>query len=108
VDIPAAVADRDATVLIMPGLADPNDTGLWEADLSIRLYAGSPVLVDGSGPGEFTLAPGQSAAFRFPLGNSPWPLGDGFFLLGNVVVDAKGTLWSREVRLPEPGPPIMR
>ncbi len=108
VDLPGEAAERDLTVVITPGFADPSPTDLWTGDLSIRLYPETPVLVDLSQNADFSLAPGTRAEYRFPLGTVPWPLGDGFFPVGNLVVDAKGTLWGREVRLPPAAPPVMR
>jgi hypothetical protein len=107
-ELPAATADRELVVVLLPGIADPTANPLWEGDLSIRLYAESPVLVDPVAPAEFSVARGRSAAARFKLGESPWPLPDGFFPLGNVVVDTHGVLWGRETRLYQPKPPLMR
>jgi subtilisin family serine protease len=108
VALPAGAGDRDLTVVLAPGFADPGATALWSGDLSIRIYAETPVLVDPGQSLEFALAPGASTSYRFPLGKVPWPLGDGFFPVGNLVVDAQGTLWGREVRLTPATPPVMR
>jgi subtilisin family serine protease len=107
VDLPQATAERDLTVVIAPGFADPNPTALWNGTVSIRLYAETPVLVELGQRAEFSLGSGQRASYRFPLGKIPWALGDGFFPVGNLVVDAKGTLWGREVPLPPATPPVM-
>lgn len=107
-DLPPALAGRDAAVVITPGFADPAAAPLWDGDLRIRLYAESPVLVEAVGSSEFTAGPGARVTRAFRLGPSPWPLGDAFYPLGNVVIDVGGRLWGREVPLPEPVPPIMR
>jgi hypothetical protein len=108
VDLPAATTDREYTVALMPALADPASSALWDADVSIRLYAESPVLVEPSGKAEFAVGTGQRAEIRFPLPKMPWPLPDAFFPLGNFVVDSHGALWGLETRLAGPKPPIMR
>lgn len=104
----SAQVGRAATVVLAPGLADRAGRPAWDGNLTIKLYAESPVLVDPAGPADFELAAGRSGTVRFPLGKIPWTLPDGFFPLGNLVVDVGGELWSRESRLPEPLPPVMR
>jgi hypothetical protein len=107
-DLPAATTDQDYTIAILPALADPNSTALWEADLSIRLYGESPVLVEPVGKAEFAVAKGEATSARFLLGTTPFTLPDGFFPLGNLVADSQGNLWGLETRLSGPKPPLMR
>jgi len=107
-DVPEGMTDRDLSVVLTPGLADPGSTLAWDADLTIRAYADTPVLVDLNTGGEFALEPGAARSLTVPLGRLPWPLEDGFFPLGNLVVDTKGSLWGREIRLPPAAPPVMR
>jgi subtilisin family serine protease len=99
---------RDLEVVLTPAFADPTATALWDADLTIRVYAETPVLVDIPSGAEFSVDPRQTTRVAFPLGRFPWSLEDGFFPLGNLVVDVGGVLWGREVRLPPPAPPVMR
>jgi subtilisin family serine protease len=107
-DLPAATTEREYTVALVPAFADPAASTLWDADVSIRLYAEAPVLVEPTGKAEFTVGAGQRAMVKFPLPKPPWPLPDAFFPLGNFVVDSHGTLWGLETRLSDPKPPIMR
>ena len=99
---------RDLTIVVAPGFADPLAQPLWDGVMSIRFYAEAPVLLEAAGPAEVSLPAGGLWGLRFPLGKSPWPLGDGFFPLGHLLVEVNGIEWGREVRLPAPVPPIMR
>ncbi len=107
-DFDSAGTTPDLTIAVEPGFADPLAEPLWDGMLAIRFYAESPVVLEPSGPAEASVAAGGQSAMRFPLGRSPWPLGDGFFPLGQLLVEVNGSSWGREVRLPDPLPPIMR
>jgi hypothetical protein len=107
-DLGPELAGQQVEIVLSPGFADPGATALWEGDVIIKLYAETPRLVETAVPADFRLAPGARLARRIALGKSPWPLGDGFFPIGNFVIDARGTLWGREVGLPERAPPPMR
>lgn len=107
IDLDSTRVGQDATLILAPAPAERIDRN-WDGRLSIRFYAEAPVLVDPVDPAEFILAAGQSKSVRFALPKSPWELPSGFFPLGNLVVDVGGRLWSRESRLPDPDPPIMR
>ena len=54
------------------------------------------------------LEPGARAAVRFLMADSPWPLPDGFFPLGQGVVMEGDMLWTRTGGLPAPTGPVMR
>ena len=99
---------RDLTIVVAPGFADPLAQPLWDGKMSIRYYAAAPVLLTSVGAAEAALPPGRGFTLKFPLGKPPWPLGDGFFPLGHLLVEVGGHGWGRESRLPEPVPPIMR
>ena len=107
-EIPEGFVERDLTIVLTPGLADPGATTLWDANLSIRGYAQTPVLVDIPAGAEFSVAARQTVNLTVPFPRFPWPLEDGFFPLGNLVADAHGALWSREIRLHPAPPPVMR
>lgn len=107
-ELPTVPSEREFTVVITPGFADPNPSSLWGGDLSIRLYAEAPVLSPMPGSGEFSVAPGRQAGAKLLLGALPWSLPDGFFPIGNLVVDVAGQLWGREVKLAPAPPPVMR
>lgn len=107
IELDGTAGDRDAEVVLLPGLADPVAQPTWNAAISIRFYAESPVLVEIPAGAEFGVEPGATSSIRFPLGTIPWPLGDGFFPLAQLVVDVRGELWGNEVRLPVPTGPIM-
>lgn len=107
-DLEPRLGGRQIEVVLTPGFADPGSTALWEADLSIRFYAATPMLVPQAGPEEIRLGPGERLDRMLVLGPVPWPLGDGFFPVGHLVLDTEGTLWGREVPLPDPLPPLMR
>jgi hypothetical protein len=96
-------------IALFPGLAEPESGEGWMVNLSTRLYADSAVALErqGGGAAPTTVAAGATAAVSFRLGDSPWPLGDAFFPLGVLVVDA-GDVWTREIGLPQPAPPVMR
>jgi subtilisin family serine protease len=102
VDVPAAARNQDVSIVLSPGFADPDANTLWSGNLSIRLYAETPVLLDPAGPAEFSLKRGAQSAARFLMSKMPWPLGDAFFPLGQMVIDVGGTTWGREIPLPEP------
>ncbi len=108
IEVPSGLAGHDAVIEVSPGFADPVPTALWSGELGIRFYTETPSLVTAASATEFQLAPGATTTSRFVLGKLPFALGDGFFPLGNLVVDARGTLWGRETPLPEPAPPVMR
>jgi len=99
--------DRDVDIVLLPGLADPTAEPTWNATISIRFYAESPVLVEIPAGAEFAVASGATTSIRFPIGAVPWRLGDGFFPLAQLVIDVHGELWGNEVRLPAPTGPIM-
>lgn len=107
-DLEPRLSGRQIEVVLTPGFADPAATALWEADLSVRFYAATPVLAPQPGPEEIRLGPGERVDRVLFLGSVPWPLGDGFFPIGHLVVDSEGVLWGREVPLPSPLPPLMR
>ena len=107
-DFDSAGGPRDLTIVVAPAFADPVAEPLWDGLMSIRFYAEAPVLLEGVDPTEVALAAGGQGVIRFPLGKAPWPLGDGFFPIGHLLVEVNGIGWGREVRLPPPAPPIMR
>ncbi len=103
--------DMPATLALSPGLAEPGSTAAWTVRVAIRLYADLAVTlpaVAGELPVAVTLTPHAAATVRFRLTDSPSPLGDGFFPLGTVVMQANDRLWTREAGLPSPHPPVMR
>ncbi|MEO8450267.1 MAG: S8 family serine peptidase [Gemmatimonadota bacterium] len=107
-DLPAATKDRELVMVLTPAFADPDAAQLWTGQLSIRLYAETPVLVEPAGPSEFTTARGGSATVAFKLPASPWALPDAFFPLGSLVIEVNGASWGREVPLPQASGPIMK
>ena len=98
------------TLELLPGFADAVTDAPWTLRASLRLYADSAVtLVPGAtGPAALTVPPGREGSRAFPLPAAPWPLGDGFFPLGILVVRAGDETWTREGGLPLPSPPMMR
>ncbi len=107
-DFDSAAAVPDLTIAVAPGFADPFAEPLWDGMMAIRFYAETPMVLEPTGSAERSVAVGGQSTVRFPLGRTPWPLGDGFFPLGQLLVEVNGSGWGREVRLPEPLPPIMR
>ncbi len=99
---------RDLTIVVAPGFADSLAPPLWDGVMSIRFFAETPVLLGPVGPAQAVLPASGQSVLQFLLGKSPWPLGDGFFPLGHLGVEVNGTGWGRQVRLPDPVPPIMR
>ncbi|MGE5092108.1 MAG: S8 family serine peptidase [Bacillota bacterium] len=108
----AGHADMPVEIGMFPGFADTTDAARgWTVKTSIRLYADSArtlAAASGEVPVTLRLPARGSADARFVLPADLWPLGDGFFPLAAVVAEAGGTLWSREVGLPLPAPPVMR
>jgi hypothetical protein len=108
--LPSGHGNMPVELALFPGFADVASDEPWTLRASIRLYADSAVAVvqPDSAAGKITVAPGKSVSRSFPLPPSPWPLGDGFFPLGVLVVRAGEHTWTREAGLPLPNPPIMR
>ena len=97
---------------MFPAFVDSADAARsWSVRTSIRLYADSGVTLkpeQGDPPVAVTLPRRGTATIRFALPVPPLPMGDGFFPLAAVVAEAGGELWSREVGLSAPLPPVMR
>ena len=107
VDLTQAKPAGAAEVLLFPGFAEPAGADRWTADVSIRLYADSSRVVQLGGP-EVRVAPGATgtATLEFPV--LQFALGDGFFPVALVVAGVDERVWTREVGLPEPTPPLAR
>jgi hypothetical protein len=103
-DLPAGRPDRQAEIVLGPGFADPAAEPLWDATLTVRLYADS---LGGHGGVRAARLTSSADGYRFRLPPLPWALGDAFFPLGRVTLHAGGDLWEREGRLAPPLPPIM-
>jgi hypothetical protein len=108
--LPPGHGDMPVELALYPGFADAVAEQPWTLRASIRLYADSAVSLapGGSAPASVTIAPGRNASATFPLPESPWPLGDGFFPLGILAARVAGDTWTREGGLPLSNPPIMR
>lgn len=90
-----------------PGLARPAATDRWTARVSIRFYAAKPRTLTPAASAAVHLAPGASGEFRFGFPGSPWPLDAAYFPLGIVSAEVDGQVWTRELGLPRPTPPVM-
>jgi hypothetical protein len=101
VDVAKGQNDRQVTLGLFPGFADPADSADWSAGVSIRIYADTMVALSraGGGASQVTVARGATIARRFDLPESPWPLGEGFFPLGVLVAETGGRTWTRETGL---------
>jgi tripeptidyl-peptidase II len=98
VELPADHGAMPLSVGLFPGFADPAGDQSWSARASIRLYGDSSIAVSpaaGASPA-LTLAPGKSGTVSFPQPVVPWPVSEGFFPLGVVVVRIDGQIWTRE------------
>ena len=95
---------------LFPGFADRVSDEPWTLRASIRLYPDSAVSLApaSSAPAPVTIAPGRELSRSFPLPDSPWPLGDGFFPFGVLVARFADRSWTLEGGLPLPNPAIMR
>ncbi len=102
---PDGAGDRQATIVLSPGFAEPGATALWSADLRIRTYAARSVPPT---TGLVELRPGETRSFRLGLPGLPGRLGPGFDPLGRIVLRTDQGEWTTEVRLGPPLPPIMR
>ncbi|HMU60397.1 MAG TPA: S8 family serine peptidase [Gemmatimonadales bacterium] len=110
-EVPPGLAGKTLTLRLTPALADSADTGLWTLKVRIRLFASEAAPLDVASDEEHRtvfLEPGARAAVRFLMADSPWPLPDGFFPLGQGVVMEGDTLWTRTGGLPVPIGPVMR
>ncbi|HEX5003939.1 MAG TPA: S8 family serine peptidase [Gemmatimonadales bacterium] len=110
-ELPAELAGQTLTLRMNPALADPGDAGAWPLQVRIRLLASEVVPLEVASDEEqrsVYLAPGRVVATRFLLPESPWPLPDGFFPLGQGVVIEQGQRWTRTAGLPVPVGPVMR
>jgi hypothetical protein len=102
-ELPYGRPDRQAEIVLLPGFAVPDASVLWEARLTVRLYADSLT----GGPGLTAVPAAHSTERRFLMPALPWAPGDGFFPLGRVIVHSRRDAWSQEFRLAPPLPPIM-
>lgn len=112
VAFPEGHGDLAVRVGLFPGFADSADAARgWTVRTSIRLYADSAITLasdGGAAPVAVQLPAGATRVVRFALPPASPALGDGFFPLAALVVEANGLLWSREAGLPAPLPPVMR
>jgi len=110
-EIPDSLAGETLTLRLTPAFADSTDTGVWNLKVRIRLYAAEAFPLDvatGEEHRSVSLEPGARASVRFLMADSPWPLPDGFFPLGQGVVMDGDTPWTRIGGLPVPTGPVMR
>jgi subtilisin family serine protease len=93
--------DMALELRLFPGFAEPGTTEAWKTRVAIRLYAGEPVALQTGGErvGALTLPAAQTKTVRFPLPDSPWVLPPAFGLLGVVVAEVGGDVWTRETSL---------
>ena len=96
--LPEGHGDMGLELRLFPGFAEPRSDQQWTLRAAIRLYADSAVTLAPRDVKEavVTVAPGRNASVVFPLPQSPWPLGDGFFPLGILVARAADHTWTRE------------
>jgi hypothetical protein len=94
-----------ASLMLFPGLADPNSVERWTASVSIRLYVDSAKVVRLEG-NQVTIPANGSAATTLQMQSPAVALGDAFFPLGIVVVPDGERTWTREVGLPVPSAPL--
>jgi hypothetical protein len=107
VDLPDSERTHPVEVVLTPGFADTTSTERWTANVSIRLYGDSSHVATSRGePAKLSAA--STATSTLPLPAVPVALGDAFFPLGIVVVNAGGHTWTHEIGLPEPAPPLAR
>jgi hypothetical protein len=108
--LPSGHGDMPVTLALFPAFADPKADEPWTVRAAIRLYSDSAVALTaaGSGSASLTVPPGRHASRTFPIPESPWQLGDGFFPLGILVARVGQQSWTREGGLPLPNPPMMR
>ncbi len=110
-EIPESLAGETLTLRLTPAFADSTDTGVWNLKVRMRLFAPEAFPLDVASDEEHRtvyLEPGSKAAVRFTMADSPWPLPDGFFPLGQGVVMQGDTPWTRTGGLPVPTGPVMR
>ncbi|MEP7227892.1 MAG: hypothetical protein ABI785_11060, partial [Gemmatimonadales bacterium] len=102
--LPEGHGDMRLELGFFPGFAEPRSEQQWTLRAAIRLYADSAVTLEPRDVKEaaVTVAPGRNASVVFPLPQSPWPLGDGFFPLGILVARAAEHTWTSEGSLPLP------
>jgi len=108
--LPEGHKNMPVELALFPGFADRVSDEPWTLRASIRLYPDSAVSLApaSSAPAPVTIAPGRELSRSFPLPDSPWPLGDGFFPFGVLVARVADRSWTLEGGLPLPNPAIMR
>lgn len=94
-----------ASLMLSPGLADPNSVERWAAKVSIRLYVDSAKVVRLEG-NPITVPANGTAGTTLQMQPPAVPLGDAFFPLGIVVLPDGERTWTREVGLPVPSAPL--
>jgi hypothetical protein len=92
-----------AMVKLFPGFAVPDSNQIWNATVSIRLYADSAKVMRLDG-GKVVVPPGGTATARVPFQPMNVELGEGFSPLGIVVVPVGDLAWTREAALPVQSP----
>lgn len=92
-EIPEGPA-RQLRIVLSPGFADPAANPLWNAQLSIRLYAPTPADLGAIG-GSFTVP------------SPPFTLPSGFHPLLDFIAHRGDRVWHRETGLPEAPGPVM-
>jgi hypothetical protein len=104
-ELPEGHGDMPVELALFPGFAEEKDEQ-WTLRAAILLYADSAVALSPRQVSEATVtaAPGKDASVAFPLTQTPWPLGDGFFPVGILVARAAERTWTREGGLPLPPP----
>ena len=102
VELPRGHADMPVVLGLQPGFADPAGDQRWALRAAMRLYADTAVALApaDSARASLTIAPGTTASASFVAPPSPWPLGDGFSLLGALVARTGGHIWTRETSFP--------
>ncbi|MGH7702803.1 MAG: S8 family serine peptidase [Gemmatimonadales bacterium] len=104
-DFPEPHGVIPANLVFFPGFADTASAGRWVAMLSIRLYPDSNKAVS-LGSAVLDLSPGVAATTTLKMAESSGPLGDAFYPLGVLAVRIADRVWTREVGLPAPTPPL--
>ncbi len=92
---------RNLNLVLRPGFASssPDREAPWRGEVSIRLYARQPIILESTTAAPETLAPGAGKDLEFALPALPWPLGEGYVPLGHLIADTRTGFWSREIPL---------
>lgn len=105
-ELPGRPGDRDATIVLSPGFADPGSREPWAGRVTVRLEAAHPVALATAEGDEFKLARRGTASLHGRVGEMPWVLPPGFAPLLLLVAESGGLMWNWQLSPNASGPAL--